>query len=740
MTICYIIYLFILEYSYFMTHHLFIRLNIQILKAGILRILLSHIPSSFFLLNIIIGSRHVYSKGFKKTIYLQVVQIMHGIQLCPSSVKVAWAKLFPEDMHDDGGDNSNNTNSGGNNTSNSGGIGNALSGKGGATGLVAGGGSGGLNKGKVGESGDGGGGGGAEFFPVLIALRGGNSNKAARRLAAMNNGSIGGRSISSSASYDGSGSAISLENAAAAEEGDEDNDDEDGNNPTTSTADAAIVPDEDAAAASPVVSTLLQRKQSAMLLMSQQPHSTTASLNVGGARFNKAHLAQSIGAVAAADHNTLPGGGYQHHNAVKGGFLSDMLPDYVHAIISGSDDPGSSSNTKTTLQHSNTYSSLPSRKTSVAALNFGTINGGSNNNSSKQLGGKSNKALSNSNSMNNIHSTTGRANRLPSLSVNLDHVGAGAAITASNLVALALGGYHKTTGIPTTTTAVNTAAEGNGSKSALRHGTSSLTGTHQQQSVNWGNKSLGGNIYDSSLNFSGSRASSPMAAMMDAYSRQNTDLSGTSKDGYNASDKIKAENDAKKLSMDVYTKEKQVQDCLQRTYLKPPRSKPKYCKYLVKRQNVFEGLNAAEQSPQMQLYLANLNKPIITTPISMHSTAAAAVVTGAVTTTDPTAAATTDDVGVEPVGVTNIQAFRRTIPIPWCASGGTDTHHRRVIATELHNEISAKLRISQQEHAQTRVDFHKEKTRTRRDVDKALEKVRKYITINILWYYYTILL
>lgn len=45
------------------------------------------------------GSRHIYTKSFKKTVFLQVVLIMHGVQLCPISVKVAWAKLFPEDIH-----------------------------------------------------------------------------------------------------------------------------------------------------------------------------------------------------------------------------------------------------------------------------------------------------------------------------------------------------------------------------------------------------------------------------------------------------------------------------------------------------------------------------------------------------------------------------------------------------------------------------------------------------------------
>lgn len=46
------------------------------------------------------GSRHIYNKGFRKTVLMQVVLIMHGFQLCPITVKVTWAKLFPEDNHD----------------------------------------------------------------------------------------------------------------------------------------------------------------------------------------------------------------------------------------------------------------------------------------------------------------------------------------------------------------------------------------------------------------------------------------------------------------------------------------------------------------------------------------------------------------------------------------------------------------------------------------------------------------
>ena len=47
------------------------------------------------------GSRHLYSKGLRKTMLVQIVQVMHGVQLCPVSVRVSWAKLFPDEVQED---------------------------------------------------------------------------------------------------------------------------------------------------------------------------------------------------------------------------------------------------------------------------------------------------------------------------------------------------------------------------------------------------------------------------------------------------------------------------------------------------------------------------------------------------------------------------------------------------------------------------------------------------------------
>lgn len=110
------------------------------------------------------------------------------------------------------------------------------------------------------------------------------------------------------------------------------------------------------------------------------------------------------------------------------------------------------------------------------------------------------------------------------------------------------------------------------------------------------------------------------------------------------------------------------------------------------RQNVHEGLDAHEQSPQMKLYLAETKASKPPTP--------------------------------------HIQPLQRTIPISWCAAGGSDTHHKRVVSTELHSEISAKLVESERLFQQYRIGYHSEKLKTIRDNAKALEKVTTTTTLS----------
>ncbi len=128
------------------------------------------------------------------------------------------------------------------------------------------------------------------------------------------------------------------------------------------------------------------------------------------------------------------------------------------------------------------------------------------------------------------------------------------------------------------------------------------------------------------------------------------------------------------------------QEPLLRTYLKPPVERPKN-KFTVKRQNNFEAMNALGMSPQMEMYLA-----------TMDSSAG------------PGISRTT-------------QTFRRTVPINWCAAGGSDTHRKRVVATDLHAEISAKLRASELEFRRETSKFHRMRTQSLQEIDTAIDKV-----------------
>ncbi|KAJ1414789.1 hypothetical protein B484DRAFT_454754 [Ochromonadaceae sp. CCMP2298] len=139
-------------------------------------------------------------------------------------------------------------------------------------------------------------------------------------------------------------------------------------------------------------------------------------------------------------------------------------------------------------------------------------------------------------------------------------------------------------------------------------------------------------------------------------------------------------------TMQILVGNETMQSTLSRTYLKPLREKPSQQNRLVVRQNVHELLNAHEQSPQMQLYLS-------------------------------------DAAGAKPPTHTHLQVFQRTIPISWCASGGSDTHRKITVSTELHAEISTKLRKSESELSQSKMEYHKEKIRSVVDTKLALGKV-----------------
>jgi hypothetical protein len=125
---------------------------------------------------------------------------------------------------------------------------------------------------------------------------------------------------------------------------------------------------------------------------------------------------------------------------------------------------------------------------------------------------------------------------------------------------------------------------------------------------------------------------------------------------------------------------------LTRTYLKAPIEKPSYVRSKIKRQNHIDRVNADEVSPQMAFFLSSMKS----------------------STSESNLAA---------------QSFRRTIPVNWCPAGGSDTHQRLTIHTSLHDEISAKLKTSQEEFAQETRKWHHKKLAGNQEVKDTLGKV-----------------
>jgi hypothetical protein len=144
---------------------------------------------------------------------------------------------------------------------------------------------------------------------------------------------------------------------------------------------------------------------------------------------------------------------------------------------------------------------------------------------------------------------------------------------------------------------------------------------------------------------------------------------------------------------------------LSKTYLTPLLEKPKNLRnQMMKRQSNVERVNTNALSPQMTLFLSGMNTSI------------------------------QSDV------VQEKQTFRRTIPVSWAPAGGTDTHRKRTIATELHASIANSRKQSQQEYYHETYASHHTQIRTVQDNAKTLEKVYTLFSIillsNLLWYRY----
>lgn len=136
---------------------------------------------------------------------------------------------------------------------------------------------------------------------------------------------------------------------------------------------------------------------------------------------------------------------------------------------------------------------------------------------------------------------------------------------------------------------------------------------------------------------------------------------------------------------------------LSKTHLKPPPAKPNNVA-TVKRQGVIDRISAQQVSPQMALLLSELK-----------------------------------DSGSVDSNSTFSQTVRRTIPVNWCTAGGTDTHHRTVIATELHHEISEKLAKSRDDFKQSGSLAHHRKIKITENLNKELEKVGFFVFYFIVY-------
>eukprot|EP00599_Poterioochromonas_sp_BG-1_P011937 CAMPEP_0173163866 /NCGR_PEP_ID=MMETSP1105-20130129/20183_1 /TAXON_ID=2985 /ORGANISM="Ochromonas sp., Strain BG-1" /LENGTH=403 /DNA_ID=CAMNT_0014084019 /DNA_START=194 /DNA_END=1405 /DNA_ORIENTATION=- len=135
---------------------------------------------------------------------------------------------------------------------------------------------------------------------------------------------------------------------------------------------------------------------------------------------------------------------------------------------------------------------------------------------------------------------------------------------------------------------------------------------------------------------------------------------------------------------------------LSKTYLTPLLEKPSNVRTQIKRQNNIERLNAQEISPQMTLFLTS----------TMSSTSI-----------------NKDGKDIEIDALNSKQTFRRTVPVQWCPAGGSDTHQKRVVATDLHSDFSVKLKQSQQEFQYQSYYFHHEKIKAVSENHKTLEKI-----------------
>ena len=65
----------------------------------------------------------------------------------------------------------------------------------------------------------------------------------------------------------------------------------------------------------------------------------------------------------------------------------------------------------------------------------------------------------------------------------------------------------------------------------------------------------------------------------------------------------------------------------------------------------------------------------------------------------------------------------RTVPVNWCATGGSDTHHKRVVHKDLHEKISEDRKQAERDFRKASVDGRKKRYENTRGVELKCQAV-----------------
>lgn len=551
------------------------------------------------------GSRHsTNTKAFKKTVYMQVVQIMHGFQVCPISVKVSWAKLFPEDAHD--GEN--------------------------------------LEDGEEGK----------EIFPVPFAVK-----ATTQDLSGTGKRSTGSPTLRRNRSQlptmsrpTTAGSPSGRETAGSWDDGRSE-----ASSPSTlmrrsrtallasRSKSGMLALDstslDDSTSAPSVVkrfaTTPTGGKGSPLRFGSKRAHSTVTSTSAAAPKLARGmsrkssmgDLSRSAMSMSGSMASSGGGGGGLHRGSRSLSFDDDDEDEDDYEEV----NPFSEENITHTLAAMKSKPQLQ-RKPSVAKL-----------------------AMQRTVSIAKLQPPP-NGNSSSSSAINLL-----AANTAANASSLNM--------LPTTTTTTATAATATVSAAS---GTGSGSGSGSDG---------GDNAINSRPNTASTAASIGIA----------DGGGGGGMGGHHTYRRTTDDESSHLFTTKNLGENPRYLRPLSKTNLKPPPVKPPNVAS-VKRQGVVDRISAQQVSPQMALLLSELK-----------------------------------DTGTVDSNSTFSQTVRRTIPVNWCPAGGTDTHHRTVISTELHHEISDKLTKSKDEFKHISSLAHHRKIKIAETLNKELDKVRFSVSV-----------